>query len=97
MTHRTALGKNIDMSTIVTRNETVRAVGNMGVNARGDVLNSNNEVITDATLRASHTYGKTVSTGGTNIPLTDHVPLVPDEELTAEELALDQEDDTDAE
>lgn len=93
MTYRTALGKNVDMSTIVTRNETVRAVGNMGVNARGDVINSNNQVITDATSRASRTYSKTVLTGGTNIPITDHVPLMPDEQLTAEELSLDQEDD----
>ncbi len=93
MTHRSALGKNIDMSSIVTRNETVRAVGNMGVNARGDTLNSNNEVITVATRRINHEYSKTVSTGSTNIPLTDHVPLIPDADLTPEELLMDQEDD----
>lgn len=97
MTHRSALGKDIDMSSIVTRNETVRAVGNMGVNARGDVLNSNNEVVTESNRRIQRTYGNTVTSGATNIPFTEHVPLIPDADLTPEELELDQEDDTDAE
>ena len=42
---RSAQGQSIDLGTIKLRNEHVRAVGNMNVNARGDVLNSNNEVI----------------------------------------------------
>ena len=33
------------MGSLLLQNEGVRAVGNMGVNARGDVINSNNKVI----------------------------------------------------
>ena len=40
-----AQGQTVDLGTIKLRNETVRAVGNMNVNARGDVLDSNNQVI----------------------------------------------------
>ena len=45
MVYRSALGKTIDMSSVVTKNEKVRAVGNMNVNARGDVINNNNDCL----------------------------------------------------
>lgn len=41
----TAQGQSVDLGTIKIRNEHVRAVGNMNVNARGDVLDGNNQVI----------------------------------------------------
>lgn len=44
-TYKSAQGKTIDLGTIKLRNEHVRAVGNMNVNARGDVLDSNNQII----------------------------------------------------
>jgi hypothetical protein len=92
--HRSALGKNVDMSSIATRNEKVRAVGNMNVNARGDILNSNNEVITDATHRVKNTYSHSVKTGATNIPFGEHVPLMADpDELTPEEKELFKDDE----
>jgi len=43
--YKSAQGKSIDLGTIKLRNEHVRAVGNMNVNARGDVLDSTNQVI----------------------------------------------------
>jgi hypothetical protein len=43
--YRSAMGKTVDMGSLLLQNEGVRAVGNMGVNARGDVINSNNRVI----------------------------------------------------
>lgn len=43
--YKTAQGKTIDLGTIMLQNETVRAVGNMNVNARGDRLDSENRVI----------------------------------------------------
>jgi len=43
--YRSAQGKSVDLGAIKLRNEHVRAVGNMNVNARGDVLDSNNQVI----------------------------------------------------
>ena len=43
--YRTAQGKNLDMGALRLQNERVRAVGNMRVNARGDMIDDNNEVI----------------------------------------------------
>lgn len=43
--YRSAMGKTVDMGSLLLQNESVRAVGNMGVNARGDIINSNNRVI----------------------------------------------------
>lgn len=93
MVNRSALGKNIDMASIARRNERVRAVGNMNVNARGDILNSNNEVITDATKRVRRKYNDTVINPGTNIPIGEHVPIPADDGLTAEEKELFKDDE----
>jgi hypothetical protein len=43
--YRSAMGKTVDMGSLLLQNEGVRAVGNMGVNARGDVINGNNKII----------------------------------------------------
>lgn len=37
---RTAQGQSIDMGALILKNEHVRAVGNMSVNARGDVIDA---------------------------------------------------------
>ena len=43
--YKTAQGQSIDFGAILLKNEHVRAVGNMNVNARGDLLDGNNRVI----------------------------------------------------
>lgn len=43
--YKTAMGKSIDMGALLLENELTRAVGNMKVNARGDILNSVNRVV----------------------------------------------------
>lgn len=43
--YRTANGGKIDIGSLLLSNENTRAVGNMGTNARGDKINSQNEVI----------------------------------------------------
>ena len=43
--YKTASGKTIDMGALILQNENVRAVGNMNVNARGDVLDGSDQVI----------------------------------------------------
>lgn len=43
--YKSAMGKTIDIGALMLQNENVRAVGNMNVNARGDVLDSTNQVI----------------------------------------------------
>ena len=41
--YKSAMGKTVDMGSLLLRNEQTRAVGNMNVNARGDRLDSNNK------------------------------------------------------
>ena len=43
--YKTAQGRTVDIGAIITQNERVRAVGNMNVNARGDVIDNHNQVV----------------------------------------------------
>jgi hypothetical protein len=45
MVYKSAQGKMVDMGKLMLQNENVRAVGNMNVNARGEVINDNNQPI----------------------------------------------------
>ena len=44
--YRTMQGRMVDIDQLRAANESVQAVGNMNVNARGDVLGANGKVIT---------------------------------------------------
>jgi hypothetical protein len=101
--HRTAMGKSVDMSSLSSQHEKTRAVGNMNVNARGDIVDSNNRVIQDNTKRVKATYNNSVADHLT--PSTAPVPiqapamnaLVADEpvELTEAEKEMFDADDED--
>jgi hypothetical protein len=58
--YRTALGKVVDMSILSAKNEKTRAVGNMRVNARGDTIDANGNIIKPATNKVNEAYSKTV-------------------------------------
>lgn len=99
---RTAQGRTIDMATLAARNEKVRAVGNMNVNARGDILDNNNNVVKDNTNRVKNVYRNTVTPGQpAQVPqqVAPKPTIEADEtlepiELTQEEAELfDDEDD----
>lgn len=62
--YRTAMGKTVDMGALMLQNENARAVGNMGVNARGDRLDSHNRVIDRKTKQAQRQYQKQSSVSG---------------------------------
>lgn len=57
---KTALGKTLDMGGLIQRNEKIRAVGNMSVNARGDTIDSNGKIIKSANEKVANSYSKTV-------------------------------------
>lgn len=57
-TYKSAMGKPVDMAAIRAKNENVRAVGNMRVNARGDIIDSNNEVVGQSSQRVSRSLNK---------------------------------------
>jgi len=56
--YKSAMGKPVDMGSLLLQNEQVRAVGNMNVNARGDRLDSNNRVIEPKNLQVQRKYNK---------------------------------------
>lgn len=59
-TYRSALGKQVDMAALAAKNQKVRAVGNMHVNARGDIIDSHGKVIQPVTEKVNNNYSKTV-------------------------------------
>lgn len=62
--YKTAQGKTIDMGSLALQNENVRAVGNMKVNARGDLLDDNNNVIRTKTQEMSQQYRQQTNNQG---------------------------------
>ena len=54
--YRTARGKTVDMGALRLKNEKTRAVGNMKVNARGDQINDENQVIKKKTQQVTQQY-----------------------------------------
>lgn len=57
-TYRSANNRTVDMETLRLKNENVRAVGNMGVNARGDRIDNNNKTVDARTRRVARQYKK---------------------------------------
>ena len=56
--YKTAQGKTVDMGQLSLQNEKVRAVGNMKVNARGDMIDDMNRVISSKTDHVNKQYNK---------------------------------------
>jgi hypothetical protein len=56
--YKTAMGKTINMETLRAKNQNTRAVGNMNVDAAGNTLDSNNQVISDSARRVNEVYNR---------------------------------------
>ena len=100
--HRTALGKSLDMSALASRNERVRAVGNMKVNARGDSIDGQGKVVVPVTKKVGDKYQRSVANRGANVT-NKTAPIeadtAPEEkfELTPEELEFEDTTEEDLE
>ncbi len=98
--YRTAMGKTVDMAALVAKNEKVRAVGNIPVNARGDTIDSQGKVVVPSTKKVSSGYQKTVGNKSANVVKQQPKINKPaTRELTKEELELEDsfEDDLEIE
>ena len=100
--YRTAQGKQLDMSALIAKNERTRAVGNMKVNARGDTIDSQGRVVVPVTQKVGDSYQKTVGNKSANVVKKKAAPIEPKvkkEDLTKEELELENsfEDDVEVE
>jgi len=57
--YKTAQGQSIDLGAIILKNEHVRAVGNMNVNARGDRLDGAGQVVDQKNKQVSRQHERT--------------------------------------
>jgi flagellar hook-basal body complex protein FliE len=64
--YRSAMGKTVDMASLMAKNETTRAVGNMSVNARGDTIVAFGRVVQNVTEKVNQAYANTVGTRSAN-------------------------------
>jgi hypothetical protein len=83
--YRTAQGKTVDLGALQLRNENVRAVGNMSVNARGDLIDSGNRPIDSRNQQVARQYRRQ-TTNVTDTPVRSSqatksatVPLPPED------------------
>ena len=58
--YKTAQGKTIDMGALRLKNEHVRAVGNMKVNARGDLIDDKGNIISTKPEQVNNQYNKEI-------------------------------------
>ena len=59
--YKTAQGKTIDMGRLAIQNEKVRAVGNMNVNARGDLIDDSDNIISSKPEQVNKQYNRQVT------------------------------------
>ena len=99
--YRTAMGKPVDMAALVSKNEHVRAVGNIPVNARGDTIDAHGRVIVPVTNKVTEMYSKTVGNRSAQVkskPMAPpQKPQVDFAELSPVEKELEAELDDDIE
>ena len=55
-TYRTSQGKSVDLGALLLQHENTRAVGNMGVNARGDRIDNGGNVVDSKVQQTSRQY-----------------------------------------
>jgi len=87
--YRSANNRTIDMDTLRLKNEEVRAVGNMNVNARGDRLDSNNKTVDSRNRRVGRQYKK--QTNVIDQPVADNLEDAKNKIQQAENVAENTE------
>ena len=97
--YRSASGKPIDMGQLLLKNENVRAVGNMGVNAKGDKIDKVNNVLESKNRQVHKEYKKQILNTVVDVPPQPSSVNVPVQEPIVEEkieevVGLDDDDKT---
>ena len=81
--YRSSQGKSIDLGALLLQNETVRAVGNMNVNARGDRIDNKGKSIDSKVQQKKRQYNKEIGPQDTipqasRSPVENVIPPAPD-------------------
>lgn len=65
--YRSALGKPVDLGALILKNEKERAVSNVNVNARGDIIDNMNRPVTSKPQQVNKHYKNSVKHAGTKV------------------------------
>lgn len=87
-TYKSAMGKTVDLGALILENENTRAVGNMGVNARGDVLDGANRVIDTKNRQVQRQYRKQSTNTSAMTPTTSTQAAKKQRLATVEEMVI---------
>ena len=83
--YRTAQGKLVDLGALEVQNEQVRAVGNMNVNARGDKLDADGNVISTRSQQVNRNLNRTTNATAGPIPTSSRAQKEEDSAIRAAE------------
>lgn len=91
-TYRTAQGRVVDLGAMMVQNETVRAVGNMNVNARGDVIDNQGRVLATRGEQVNRNLKQQTNANSGPVPSSNRAskPPEPAKLSEAEQLELDR-------
>lgn len=90
--YRTAMGKTIDMTALAAKNDKVRAVGNMSVNARGDTIDAHGKVIVPSNRKVTDNYQKSVRSTSSSMPSQPLKSTIVADDTYEEQLELTMEE-----
>jgi len=86
--YRSSQGKSIDLGSLLLQNENVRAVGNMGVNARGDVINNRGKSIDSRVNQKKRQYNKQIGPQDV-VPSESKTKLAAADEVVVDTVAVE--------
>jgi len=91
-TYRTAQGKVVDLGAMMVQNETVRAVGNMSANARGDIIDNQGRVLATRGEQVNRNLNRQTNANSGPVPSSNRASktLEPVKLSEAEQLELDR-------
>lgn len=78
--YKSAMGHSVDFDALIAKNESIRAVGNIDVNARGDIIDKHNQVVKSVNERVAESS-------------QDHQTKPLSSELSASELELEEDNE----
>jgi len=73
-TYRTAQGRVVDLGAMIAQNETVRAVGNMNVNARGDIIDNQGRVLSTRGEQVNRNLNRQTNANSGPVPSSNRAP-----------------------
>ena len=85
--YRTAQGKIVDLGALEVQNEHVRAVGNMNVNARGDKLDADGNIISTRSQQVNRNLNRTTNATAGPIPTSSRTQKEDAASIRADEQA----------